>query len=784
LPWSDETPRGRRQSRLTAAEAALYQDDAQVASVSRVDRAKNFARSALPKGAVTLGILFAVNSGSAFLKQKVLGHIFGAGVELDALNNAIRLTQFPVDFLILGGVVGPFLPLFLGLKGEAEAAARDFARTILTSALIVIAVAMAFVVVFASQIASFSGPGFQGSDRDMYVALIRIVALGQIAITASLVLGEVLVAERRFLAYGLADFALYGGVAVGALLLGGVFGIYGAAIGFLFGALGHLGVRLVGTYRTTFRPRPSLALRTKGVGEFAWLMLPKMVGAGLVSLLVVYFNQISSTLAPGSTTSVTIATEFQSAGESVVGLAFALAAFPALSAAAAAGDMRAFRRVFRTNLITIAFFSTCAAVAIVLFGSFAVSLLKGGAFDETDASRTTLVLVILAISIPFESLVELFARAIYATHNTSEPMVAVAAGFVAGVFTTTTLSTSLGLAALPLGYVAFRVVHLTVLAIFLRPRMARIGGASGWSRAIVRDRWGGVRGANRRSSPAGSRPTGQVVVMAILLAALTAGTVLAGAQVLSHSSFVGAPQTTPWARSNGTREPVLTLPPATPSVASSASASTPVQSATSSPAPSGTPGIFVMDLYREGDFVSEIEDTWCVAAAMQTSMNIMSATADTSRDTQAKLFDLAVSLAGSQKGGTDPDGWAAGLASLHYGNYSVGANVNMTAAVHTVAKQIRITGRPAGLVVWRGWHSWVVSGFTATADPVLTDTFTVLTVRIEDVWYPRVSTLWPKSRPPDADVPVSALPPDYKPWLQSGTWPGRDGRYVYVIPEL
>ena len=191
-----------------------------------------------------------------------------------------------------------------------------------------------------------------------------------------------------------------------------------------------------------------------------------------------------------------------------------------------------------------------------------------------------------------------------------------------------------------------------------------------------------------------------------------------------------------------------------------------------------------MDLYREGDFVSEAKDTWCVAAAMQTTMNMMSAIPDTSRDTQAKLFDLAVSLAGSQKGGTDPDGWAAGLASLHYGNYSVGANVNMTAAVHTVAKQIRITGRPAGLVVWRGWHSWVVSGFTATADPALTDTFTVLTVRIEDVWYPRVSTIWPKSRAPDADVPVSALPPDYKPWLQSGTWPGRDGRYVYVIPEL
>jgi hypothetical protein len=337
------------------------------------------------------------------------------------------------------------------------------------------------------------------------------------------------------------------------------------------------------------------------------------------------------------------------------------------------------------------------------------------------------------------------------------------------------LSTPAGLAAIPIGYVACRVAQLTVLAYFLRPRMARIGGASRWSPAIVRDRWGGVQGANRRPMP-----TGRLVLLAVLLAALTGGTLFAAAQALSHSSIGGEPKTTPWVRTNGTREPVLTLPPATPSVAPSASASAPVQSAR----PSGTPGIFVMDLYREGDFVSESTDKWCIAAAMQTSMNMMSVSPDTSRDTQAKLFDLAVSIGGSQKGGTDPDGWAGGLSSLGYGKYSVGANVNMAAAVHTVAKQIRITERPAGLVVWRGWHSWVVSGFTATVDPATTDKFTVLSLRIEDVWYPRVSDLWPKSRAPDADVPVSALGPDYKVWLQSGTWPGRDGRYVYVIPEL
>lgn len=758
-------------NRLSAAQAALYKDEADQPEVGFADQAQSFIQRALPKGAVILGLLFVVNAGSGFLAKKVLGHVFGAGPELDALWNAISLTSFPVTVLVLGGVIGPFLPLFVGLKGEADSAARDFARTILTLALVATAVAMGLLFIFAPLIAPVAAPGFEGSQRELYIGLIRTVALGQIAIAASMVLGEILIAERRYLSYGLAEFAQYAGLAAGALALSPFLGIYGAALGFLLGALGHLGVRLVGIYKTSFRPRALLAFRTKGVGEFLILMLPNMVSRSLTALFILYFGQIASTLATGSVTSVNYAQDFQSTAESVVGVSFALAAFPALSAAAAAGDKRAFKRVFRTNLMTIGFFSILAALTLGLFAGVIAGLFRGGAFDDTDVSRMSMILVILAISVPFECLVELFARAIFATRNTFEPTLAVAAGFIAGVITTTTLTGPLGLAALPLGYVAFRVVHLTALAIFLQPRMARIGGTSRWSRAIVRDRWGGTQTSNRRSMP-----LGQMLLLTALLASLTAGTLYTGARALSETSLVGEPQTTPWARVNGTREPVLTIPPATP---------TPLASA-SGPAPTaaGSQGIFVMDLYRPGDFVSESKDTWCIAAAMQTSINMMSDTADTTRDTQARLFDLAVSIAGMHSGGSDPDGWAGGLSSLGYGKYSVGANVSMTAAVHTVAKQIRITERPGGLVVWRGWHSWVVSGFTATADPATTDNFTVLTVRIEDVWYPRVSNLWPKSRAPDADVPVGALAPDYKQWLQSGTWPGRDGEYVYVIPEL
>ncbi|HEX7590694.1 MAG TPA: lipid II flippase MurJ [Candidatus Limnocylindrales bacterium] len=778
MPWVDDTSRGRMLSRVGAAQAALYEDedgDGPPEDPSPLNRLRRISLEAIPRGALILAVLSLVNAGAGFVAKKAVGHFFGQGPEADAFWNAVQLTQFPVDLLITGGIIGPFLPLFLGLKGEAEQNAREFARTILTAALIAMSVAIALMIVLAPELSTLAAPGFVGSQHDLHVNLIRVVCFGQLAITASLVLGEVLVSERRFISYGLAECASYTGLALGAVVLGGLFGfgIYGAAIGFLVGSAGHLGVRLFGIFRTSFRPKFSLRFRTKGVGEFAVLMLPKMASQGLLALLLLYFNQIASTLAPGSTSSISYARDFQSTAESFVGLSFGLAAFPALSTAVAAGNKRAFKRIMRTNALTIGVLSVAAAITLAVMAGFISSLFRGGNFDDTDASRMTLVLVIYAASVPFESLVEIYARGIYATHNTSEPLISMAAGFVAGFTTTMILSAYIGLAALPLGYVVFEATRLVVLVVFLGPRVASIGGSSRWSRALVHDRWGGMAAPERRSTP-----MGQIALVAVLLLALTAATVFAAVQA-TGSSVAAAPQITgrpvePSAQSS------IVLPQ--PSGVKTASASSSDQLPA---APSATPsGPFSMDLYKKGDFVSESKDTWCVAAAMQTSENMMSSVVDVSRDRQAQLFDLAVSMAGESADGADPDGWAAGLSYLGYGRFQTGANATLVGAVHTVAKQIRLTGRPGGLIVWKGWHSWVMSGFTASADPATTDNFTVLSVFIEDVWYPRVSTLWPKSRAPDANVAVSALPPDYVPWDQGKVYADRQGLYVYVIPQV
>lgn len=282
-------------------------------------------------------------------------------------------------------------------------------------------------------------------------------------------------------------------------------------------------------------------------------------------------------------------------------------------------------------------------------------------------------------------------------------------------------------------------------------------------------------------------------LMALGVVALAAGSLYGTVVVIRTAfgpAFAGAP---------GPSEPTVVRPsPAgsgsilvdlssSPGASTGAASSRPPVAPSASPAATPKPGPFRIDLYRGGAFISELTAVWCLPAAMQTSANMMDIHAgkrpDRTRARQKQLFDLARSIAPSRDGAAEPEGWAAGLTKLGYGKYTVSAQPSIKAAIQVAAKALRTTGRPVGLMVWRGVHSWVMSGFTATADPAVTSNYTVTAVYIEDVWYPRISSIWGRSRPPDSLVPVNRLPKDFLPWrLPWAHYPGKDGRFVMVVP--
>jgi len=288
--------------------------------------------------------------------------------------------------------------------------------------------------------------------------------------------------------------------------------------------------------------------------------------------------------------------------------------------------------------------------------------------------------------------------------------------------------------------------------------------------------------------PPRGRATAGDTLFALGIAAL--GLVLAGGLLAAGGGLPGLGPLLPGSgaaaspeRATGTPgpiEPTEALPLATPP-------GTTLPSPALTPAP---PGPFTMNLYEEGVFVHEVDDQSCVAAAAQGMLNVIRLVEDgrepdASDLTQQALYDRIVELTtaeDSHSGGTGPGGWAALLSEEGY-PYEVRAYESRLAALRAAATALRVTSRPVGIIAWKGVHSWVMTGFTATADPATTKRFTVTEAYVMDPWYPWVSTVWPRSEAPDEPRDMADLMANFLAFsLRSGPYPGRDGMFLLVEP--
>jgi hypothetical protein len=161
-------------------------------------------------------------------------------------------------------------------------------------------------------------------------------------------------------------------------------------------------------------------------------------------------------------------------------------------------------------------------------------------------------------------------------------------------------------------------------------------------------------------------------------------------------------------------------------------------------------GPFAMNLFHKGDFVPQYTFEWCVGASLQMMRNLTDAKVTRSRATQQKYWEMARDLSSSPFGGANPRGWTAVLNELGYGPYKLVSIPTYEDALRVAASAMRETGRPVGLVMWKGRHAWVMSGFTSDADPRAGDDFDVTGVRVLDPLYPHGSSLWGASPKPNS----------------------------------
>lgn len=255
------------------------------------------------------------------------------------------------------------------------------------------------------------------------------------------------------------------------------------------------------------------------------------------------------------------------------------------------------------------------------------------------------------------------------------------------------------------------------------------------------------------------------LLIALVIAGCSAGTT--GAVPPSDAADVGVATVPPTARPSANVSPSPT-PPADPLEGGEPLASpSPVATATPStaaltPGPTAAaatppPEPFALSLYHRGDYVPQYTFEWCVGASLQMALRIVDRTDDTSKTYQQELWEMARDRSFSPFGGANPRGWTAALNDLGIGPYRLVSLPTLDEAVRVAAEALRTTERPVGLVMWRGRHAWVMSGFESVGDPAIHDDFRVTGVRVLDPLHPHGSSVWGSSPAPNSLLSLETL---------------------------
>lgn len=418
-------------------------------------------------GSTALAVTTALSYLFGLIRDRQFAHVFGASHLLDAYNAAFLVPDLILNIFVAGALTAAFIPLFTEASPEER---PEFVNSVLNSSLLVVTAVGILVFIFATPLSHLVVRGLDPSSQHVYVNLLRMLLLSPLVFAISNTLGSILASHERFFWYGMSAVFYNLGTILGILFLAPKFGIYGAAIGTLVGALLHLLPRFLHS-RRDFSYSPKVIVTTR-LRTFARLMLPKMIGQPVEQFMFLGFTVIASSLGAGSIAVMNFAHNFQAMPISVVGITMALTAFPALSRAAVGGVRRTFVREFWFTAGAIAAISTAAAIVLYVIRRPLIAILLGGGKFETSAiSLTVATLAIFLFSVPLESIVQLLARSFYSLKDSLTPTIINVLGLIGALIGAYVFSKTMGVPGIAVGFLVGSVIKIILLSLFLSVRI-------------------------------------------------------------------------------------------------------------------------------------------------------------------------------------------------------------------------------------------------------------------------------------------------------------------------
>jgi putative peptidoglycan lipid II flippase len=394
--------------------------------VNRIITFINKELSGVNEAALMLGAFAFMSQLLGLFRDRTLAHVIGAGPVLDVYYAAFRIPDFlyiSIASLASITVLMPFLVDKMNKEEGGKIAARRFLNNVFTVYMMFMVGISILIALCMPLFAHYIAPGFTPMQTASLIMTSRIMLLSPIFIGLSNLIGTVTQLYKNFFIFSLSPIFYNLGILFGVFFLYPHFGVYGLALGVIVGALLYLLVQIPIVIKHDFFPRFS-HINWKEIWSVVKLSAPRTLTLSCNSLAFIVLISIASELRPGSISLFTFAYNIQSDPVAVIGISYAVAAFPTLVQSFSRKDTGAFINHIVQTAKQVIFWSLPATTLIIVLRAQIVRVVLGSnAFSWADTRLTAASVAIFMISLVTQGLVLLFVRGYYATGNTKKPLI-------------------------------------------------------------------------------------------------------------------------------------------------------------------------------------------------------------------------------------------------------------------------------------------------------------------------------------------------------------------------
>jgi len=351
------------------------------------------------------------------LKMRLLAGNFEL-IILDSFFAAFRLPDLISGILITGGIVASFLPLFSNYYHKNQKEAWSLTNNVISITFVVLSFLCFLIWIFAPQLISFIVPGFSQEQKNLTISLTRIMFLSPLIFGISGIFSGVLQYFDRFLIYSLAPILYNIGIIFGILVLAPVFfsnnEIYGVAWGVILGALMHLLIQIPSAIKCGYRFKLIFNIKDQGIYQIGKLIIPRTIGQTSSQINLIIVTIIASFLASGSVAIFNFANNLYLFPVAIIGVSFAVAAFPNFSKSLANGERKVFFNSFSATFRQIILVMLPVSFMVFILRAQIVRLVLGAdGFGWEETRLTAASLGAFSFAILFSSLIPLIVRAFF-----------------------------------------------------------------------------------------------------------------------------------------------------------------------------------------------------------------------------------------------------------------------------------------------------------------------------------------------------------------------------------